>query len=345
MNASQYPGTGPQNSDQQNLGFQNPGPQNPGSQAAGGRAGAPSGRQSTATTAIAVSTAVVGGIALFVTGTSAAFGDPFSGPGFGPWSGVVDQGEDWVDETVDDGSIDDGSGDQGMTGFDSMDVTGVTDVEVDVAAAALTIQFGDVEFAELETSHGEDFAWNFSVEGSTLKLESPDDGLSVTRGCLFGCSDSMGDDARRVTLTLPQSLAERGELDADVSVAAGTVRMDGSFRDLGIDVQTGEVSVDGTARSLDLDVSTGTAKVSLVDVESAEANIETGQAEIVLGGEAPASVDVGVDLGSLTVELPAEKYRVDIEDGPSKVQNGLDTDRKSKHRVSAELGAGELVLR
>lgn len=311
---------------------------------------------SAATTAITVSTAVVGGLALFVAGTSAAFGATFSSPGpgfgFGPWSGMIDRGEDWFadNDWVDDSGdwseeVVDDSGESGVSVADSLDVTGVTELEIDVAAAGLTVDFGDVEFAELETSDSSDAVWNFFVDGETLLLESPDEGLSATGGCLFGCAVGTGDDARRVTLTLPRSLAERGTLDADVSVAAGSVRMDGDFRDLGIDVQTGEVTVNGSARSLDLDVSTGSATVSLADVDRLEADIETGEAEIALGGAAPASVEVGVDLGSMTVDLPEEQYRVDIDDGPSTVRNELDVDAKSKHRVSAELGAGELVLR
>lgn len=307
-------------------------------------AGGPSARPSAATTAITVSTAVVGGIALLVAGSSAAFGMAFPRVGFGSWS--AGQGEEWVDPAVDEGSWTDDPGMlNGETVEQSTPVDGVTGLDVDVAAGLLVIEFGEVEDARLESADDRALDWNLTVDGSTLTVESPEDGFGATRGCLFGCGNGTGDDARRVTLTLPRSLAETGALDADVSVVAGSVRMEGDFRDLGVDVRAGEVTVEGTARSIELDVSTGSASVSLADVDTAEASVETGQAEIVLGGDAPASVGVGVDLGSLTLELPEEKYRVDIDDGPSKVQNELDTDAKSKHVVSADLGAGELILR
>ncbi|PRI12342.1 DUF4097 family beta strand repeat-containing protein [Leucobacter massiliensis] len=282
--------------------------------------------RSAATTAIVTATAVAGGIALLAVGVSTTVQH------FAP--AVVS--EDMIGVGLVPAQSEYGF-------FESVD--GVRGLEISAAVSSFRIEAGDQEDAEL-TVEGSDFAdqWSMYRDGDELVVEAPELGAgAVTGGCLFGCSPNSG--AGEVTLTLPRELLESGRLEADISLAGGELRGEGSFRELGIDVDAGSLEFTGSARTLDLGLSVGEARVELADVDEAEIDVQTGDATLKLTGTAPRSVELNAEMGAVSLQLPEGGYRVDQAGTLGAIDNQLTEDPKSSQVVRVRGTAAEITLR
>jgi len=224
----------------------------------------------------------------------------------------------------------------------SADADGVTSIRVDVSASDVTTRFGDVDEATLELSGSRSGDWRLDREGDQLIVRSPDRGF----GSWFG-GDWFGrwfDDDSRAVLTLPESL-EGDDLDAEFSLSAGSLEIEGSYGEVGIDIGAGDVRMEGSATSIDTDVSAGRADLVLADVESADFSLSAGDVFAELVDTAPQSVRIDVSAGSLELTVPDETYSVTQDVSAGSLDNGLNTSVDSRNKIDATISAGSAILR
>lgn len=217
----------------------------------------------------------------------------------------------------------------------------VESLDIEVSAAALTIVFTDGAEAELivdpvngDAAWQQSGSWDLETSGNKLVVRSPDRGVTsyVVPGSL-----------PRATLTLPRSL--KGELDAEISLTAAELVGEGEFAKLGLEVSAGSATFSGAARELELEMTAGEANLTVADVTRADLEVTTADAKVVLTGEAPKQTDVEIAMGSLQLELPAQKYDVRTEGELTELKNQLQTDQASKHVVRVAATAAEVTLR
>lgn len=257
-------------------------------------------------TAVAIVTAVIGGIALAGAGTTAAFAA--------------------VNTTV--------RTDQS----DSIDVAGVDELSVDASAGDVTIRFADVDRAEL-TVTGSSREWKLERDDETLRLHSPD--WWNWGGSWWRVFDDWNND-ETVELVLPNALAGS---DLDASINAGSLDADGDFGEVDLDVSAGSGRISGTADSLDADVSAGRADIVLSGVEDASLGLSAGDLVAVLDGTAPSEVEIGVSAGTLELTLPDAEYDVRQDVSAGNLDNRLQTSTNARSVVLVDLSAGTVKLR
>ena len=218
----------------------------------------------------------------------------------------------------------------------AVDATGVDELDVDVSAGSLRIDFADVEEASLDVTSGWGGAgWTLERDGDELVVSAPD--WSFGGAWLFG-----GD--VRATLTLPSAL-EDTVLDAQFTVSAGDLDASGRFGELDVELGAGEVTVSGEAREVSADVSAGRAELDLSGVQSADLTVSAGQLNGRFGGSQPQLVEVNVSAGSLDLALPDGDYDVTSNVSAGQLDNRLDTSASASNRVAVELSAGQVILR
>ncbi|UOQ57048.1 hypothetical protein MUN78_15515 [Leucobacter allii] len=309
--------------------------QTPGPHAAAPRVGAPSAgtpgaaAPSTAARATLIATAVVGGVALLTIGAQTAAG------AFAPGPGVV------LEEFTDGATVSSGGAADGTEQHEFLDASDVAELELDISAAEFTIAFAETDEAELRVAGPRAGSWNWETEEGTLSVEAPDTGFAAA--CLIDCASN--DHLDRVTLTLPQRLAESGKLSVEADVAAGTLRGAGDFDRLGLEITGGEVEMSGSARALELDVQAGESRLELADVATAEIDLSAGEARTRLTGTAPDAVRLDASMGSAELQLPEAEYRVDVRGELGEVDNRLASADDSAHEVVVRARAAEVLLR
>ncbi|MFT4232780.1 MAG: hypothetical protein QM606_08425 [Leucobacter sp.] len=293
------------------------------------------GRQRGAATAIVVTTAVAGGIALSAVGVSTAV------DAFAPDSSDIYV---WEAGSGISGSFDSDGFDDYAELYES-DLDGLRGLDIDATAAEFTIRFDDVDEAMLTVESTPLAAdWTMYRDDEDLVIEHPDASITgTTEGCLFGCSANAG--LGDVTLTLPQRFADTGGLSADISVAAGELHGEGVFDELDLSVSAGSLSFTGSARTLDLSVKVGEARVELADTAEADVEVETGDAAVTLTGDAPRMVEASAEMGSLRMTLPDEEYRTDLSGALGDIDNRLAENEKSDRLVRVLAKAAEVTLR
>lgn len=231
----------------------------------------------------------------------------------------------------------------GVSGTQSMNVDGIESLRVDISASDVTARFGDVDEATLEVTGGRIGSWTLERDGDELVVRSPDRGF----GSWFG-GDWFGggwfDRNETVVLTLPESL-EGAELDADFSLSAGSLGIEGMYGEVDIEMGAGALSMDGSAASIDADISAGRADMSLFDVNEADFTVSAGKLVAELANTAPRSVTIDVSAGSLELTLPDEAYAVRQDVSAGSFDNRLDTSNSSRFEIVATVSAGNVVLR
>lgn len=215
----------------------------------------------------------------------------------------------------------------------SIDVAGVTEIDVDVSGSDLTVVFDDVDEATLRVvNSGGGNGWVFDVDGDTLRVETP----RRVFGWFLGGNG-------RATLTLPASLEGT---DASFALGAGSLEANGRFGELDIDLAAGEVTVTGEARSLDVSVNAGSADLALADVDEAEFAVGAGDTTARLTGTAPREVSIDVSAGSLDLTVPDETYALASNVSAGGLDtHALQTDGSSPRSIAVELSAGDVTLR
>ncbi|MGM7670660.1 DUF4097 family beta strand repeat-containing protein [Microbacterium sp. A93] len=259
-------------------------------------------------TAITVTTAIVGGIALLGAGGTAAFA------------------------AVNDATV--------SSEAQSVEVGGIESLEMDVSASSVTVRFADVDEAQLQVE-GSRGGWTMRRDGDELIVQSPR-GLfdGWFGGGLFG---NWFNDDERVVLTLPEALQD-SRLDADFTLSAGSLDVDGAFDGLDIELGAGGLILSGSASSVDIDMSAGRADVNLADVEEADFTVAAGQVVAELAGRAPSEVTIDVSAGSLELTLPDVAYDVQQEVSAGSLDNNLQTSSNARNSVVVSLSAGSVDL-
>ncbi|WP_194421077.1 DUF4097 family beta strand repeat-containing protein [Microbacterium abyssi] len=287
-----------------------------GGASSGGSGGAPREPQGSGARAAAIAIAVFGGVVLLGAGGTAAF------------AAVHD-----VRAAAHSGDAD----------TQSLDVDGIEGITLDADASNVTARFGDVDEATLEVTGARSGNWTLERDGDELIVGSPDRGF----GWWFGngwFGDGWFGDEQTVVLTLPQNL-ERAELDADFSLSAGSLDVEGGYGEVDIEVGAGGFSMDGSATSLDADVSAGRADLSLSGVDEADFTVSAGKIVAELTGSAPRSVLIDVSAGSLELTVPDEEYNLTQDVSAGSLDNGLNTSNDSRFEIDASVSAGSVDLR
>lgn len=220
--------------------------------------------------------------------------------------------------------------------FDTADVSGIRSVDVDISASDVTVEFGDVDEAQLQVEGGRGGSWTLERDDDELLLHSPS-----PFGLWFG--DWFASEGR-VVLTLPESLGEAG-LDFDLDLSAGSLTVTGDFGDVEAAVGAGELWVEGTADSVDADVSAGRAEIRLENVAEADFVVSAGHLSAELTGSAPDEVTIDVSAGSLQLWVPDETYDVVEDVSAGSFVNEVQTSSSSPRTISATVSAGSAEVR
>lgn len=225
----------------------------------------------------------------------------------------------------------------------SLAVDGIDSLSVDVGASDVTTRFGDVEEATLEVTGGRSGNWTLERDGDELVVGSPQRGF----GWWFG-GDWFGgnwfNEDETVVLTLPDSL-QNAKLDADFSLSAGSLDIEGTYGEVDIEVGAGGLSMEGSATSIDADISAGRADLSLFDVDEADFTVSAGKLVAELANTAPRSVTIDVSAGSLELTLPDEAYDLTQNVSAGSLDNRLNTSSDSRYTIDATVSAGSAILR
>lgn len=224
----------------------------------------------------------------------------------------------------------------------TVSVDGVEGLDLDVAASDVTARFGDVDEATLEVTGNRGGNWMLDREGDDLVVRSPDSAFGWLDGRWFGGGWFDGEEV--VVLTLPESLND-GSLDADFSLSAGSLDIQGMFNEVDIDMGAGALSMEGSATSIDAEISAGRADLDLFDVTEAEFSVSAGKLVAELAETAPRSISIDVSAGSLELTVPDEVYNVSQDVSAGSLDNRLDTSGSSRYQIDASVSAGSAILR
>lgn len=267
----------------------------------------PSSGGSSGRTAIVVLTAVVGGIALLGAGGTAA---------------AAAAGELASSSRPD--------------SVQTVDIEGISGIDLDVDASDMRIEFGDVDEAELAVTNSRSPSWTFERDGDELIVRSPD-----TWGWWFG-NWFEGDEV--AVLTLPES-ANDGSLDGDLRLDAGSLDVVGEFQHLGVEVNAGSLDVEGAASSLDVDMSAGRADVTLDGVDEVVLGIAAGDLNVELTGTPPTQTRIDVSAGSLDLTVPDVSYDITEDVSAGTLNAKVDQASGGRRTIDVSLSAGSATIR
>ena len=219
----------------------------------------------------------------------------------------------------------------------SVDVAGITGLDLDVSASDVRVQFGDVDEAVLAITSGRGRNWTLERDGDELVVRSPESRF----GWWFG--NWWGDD-ETVVLTLPEELQDAG-LDASLTLNAGSLDVAGSFAELDVEVAAGDLTVDGSAEALDAQLSAGGADIVLDGVKTADLGVSAGDLAVELTGAAPVETTIDVSAGELDLTVPEGEYRVTDSVSAGSLENGLDESSDARRTIDVSISAGSVTLR
>lgn len=282
--------------------------QPPADQAPGG-SGPASGR-----TAVLIVTAVVGGIALLGAGGTAAFAA--SGDLFGSDRGST------VGGFAGDGDV------------KTLQVDGVTSLDLDADASAVRVQFGDVDEAELAVTNDSGRSWTLERDGDELVVRRPDS--------LFNWFPNWFADEERVVLTLPDDLSG---LDAELTLDAGSLDVAGEFGRLDLDLSAGALDVEGSATDVGIDMSAGQADVLLDDVDQSDLRISAGKLRVEFTGTAPSAIRVDASAGSVDLTVPDVEYSISQEVDAGSLDATVEQASSARRTIEVTLSAGNVNIR
>ncbi len=219
----------------------------------------------------------------------------------------------------------------------SVAVAGVSELDVDVAAGSLRVEFADVAEAELEvtSSWGAD-RWTFDRQDDRLVVSSPERfGPWFFDGWF---ADGPGD----AVLRLPSSLEGA---NADISLAAGDLGIEGAFGELALDLGAGRADIAGSADTVTADVSAGRADLDLDDVSTASLTVSAGALNAVLTGSQPGDIVVDVSAGSMELTVPEGDYDVTSDVSAGGFDNQVGSSPGASSTIDVRVSAGQVLLR
>lgn len=218
----------------------------------------------------------------------------------------------------------------------TVDVSGVTTIDLDASASDMRVEFGDVTEAELSVIGDRGGAWTLQREGDELTVKSPDSPFGWWFGNWFEGEET-------AVLTLPDDL-QGSDLDASLTLDAGSLDVRGEFGDLDLQVSAGDLTVDGSAEVLDVQVSAGGADILLDGVSEADLGASAGDLTVELTGSAPTRTAIDVSAGTLELTLPDEEYSVVQEVDAGTLDNELEQSSSARHAIEVSISAGTVTL-
>ncbi|QNA91240.1 DUF4097 domain-containing protein [Microbacterium sp. Se63.02b] len=266
------------------------------------------GGRSSGATAVLVVTAVVGGIALLGTGGTAAAAAAGT---------VISSSRPDSVQTV--------------------DVAGIEGLDVDADASSMRVEFGDVDEAELAVTNGRGTAWTFERDDDELIVRSPQGVFGWWFGNWFG-------DEEIAVLTLPESLRGAG-LDADLTLEAGSLDVDGDFGVLDVTVSAGALDATGSAEELDVQMSAGRADIIVDGVSSADLGVSAGDLTVELTGTPPTQTTIDVSAGSLDLTVPDVEYAITQDISAGTLNAKVDEASSARRTIDVSLSAGTATIR
>lgn len=212
-------------------------------------------------------------------------------------------------------------------------VAGVDELDVDVSAGSLRIEFADVADAELEvrSAFGAD-RWTLVRDGEELRVASP---RFFGFGWFF---DGAGD----AVLRLPLSIEG---LDADLELSAGDLRVSGEFTELSLGVSAGHADVSGSAQDVSVTLSAGRADLDLSDVREGDLEVSAGDIVGSFTGTQPRELSLDVSAGSLRLSVPDGSYDVRSEVEAGNFDNRVGSTPGASSVVTVSVSAGSAELR
>lgn len=214
---------------------------------------------------------------------------------------------------------------------------GIEGIDVDADASSMRVEFGDVDEAELAITNGRGTAWTFERDGDELIVRSPQGVFGWWFGNWFG-------DEEIAVLTLPENL--RGaDLDADLTLDAGSLDVVGDFGTLDVTVNAGALDIEGAARELDVQMSAGRADVLLDSVDQADLGVSAGDLTVELTGRAPTLTSIDVSAGSLDLTVPDVEYAITQEISAGTLNAEVDEASSSRRTIDVSLSAGTATIR
>ncbi|WP_460797826.1 DUF4097 family beta strand repeat-containing protein [Microbacterium sp. GXF0217] len=217
------------------------------------------------------------------------------------------------------------------------DADGIRGLDLEVGASDVSVEFGDVDEAELRVDGDTDGAWTVERDDDELVVRSP----NRTFGWWFG--GWWGED-ERVVLMLPESLQTAG-LDLDLDLGAGSLEVAGEFGEVNLHVGAGAMTIEGSAESVDADISAGRAEIALADVTEADLGISAGRLTAELTGTTPDRISFEVSAGSLELTVPDDVYNVTQEVSAGSFDNRVETSTTASSTIDARVSAGSATLR
>jgi len=221
-------------------------------------------------------------------------------------------------------------------------VTGVTDLNVDVAAGSLRVEFADVDEAELEvTGTGGADRWTLRTEGGELVVSTPQGWFNG--GWPFGGWPFGENGVGEGTLRLPQSLEG---LDADLSLAAGELVVDeGDFGEVELDMGAGRTRFAASVDTISAEISAGDAEFAVDGAREAGFSVNAGSLDARLTGEQPRSLELDVSAGRLDIVVPEGEYDVTSDVSAGDFDNRVGSVPGADSTVDVSVSAGKVVLR
>lgn len=212
-------------------------------------------------------------------------------------------------------------------------VVGVRAVEVNASAAEVSVGYGDVTEATLQVRSlsGAD-SWKIRRDGDRLLVDSRRDWWAG-----WGWLQS-GDTAE---LTLPRSLEGT---DTRAGVSGGTLTAEGRFGDLDLTLDAGSLRVNGSARSVRTEVSAGSADIDLSGVDGATFSVNAGSLRGTLRGTPPSAVSVEVNAGRIDLAVPRGTYALRSDVAAGDFSHDLTVDPNSPDRIDVNVSAGTVRM-
>lgn len=269
--------------------------------------GAPEPGRSSGATGILVLTAVVGGIALVGAGGTAA---------------VAATGTLLSSNRAD--------------AVQTLDVDGLTAIDLDADASMVRIEFANIDEAELSVANGRGTGWTFEREGDQMVVRSPQPVFGWWFGNWFG-------EEGRVVLTLPEELSGT-DLGANLTLDAGSLDVSGEFGTLEVQVNAGSLDIAGAAEVFDVQMNAGRADVVLDGVTQADLGIAAGDLTVELTGEGPSATTIDVNAGSLNLTLPDVDYRIRQDVSAGSFDATVDESSGARRTIDVSLAAGRISI-
>ena len=217
------------------------------------------------------------------------------------------------------------------------DVDGIRGLSMEVGASDVSVQFGDVDEAELRVDGGRGGAWTVERDDDELVVRSPNRSFGWWFGGWWG-------DDERVVLMLPENLKTAG-LDLDLDLGAGSLDAAGEFGEVDLHVGAGALTIEGSAVSVDADISAGRAEIELADVQEADLGISAGRLTAEFSGSTPDAITFEVSAGSLELTVPDDVYNVTQEVSAGSFDNHVETSTTASSTIDARVSAGSATLR